>query len=392
MGLFFSGFVPVPIEDDVLSRDGDAFLTYHIRRGEVGCIPGRDSDVASCGGKGGADLDLPFAVIGVFYFLCPDHDSHAGAHDARGFDFRIGLGLVVLRIRCGRYISSCCQRHVVLGGDGGSCQVHVLVRAQLDILTCNSRPENLLMVFMDLDGGGRAGQEARFFVFQAIVVDRFCPAGGQFDVGTGFQSHGAVITIDVGALGLDIVAGLHRHASLGVDSRARFGLALGPQVVIAVLGHILLSGEGLRCEMDVAPGLDDDGAFLTQSLEGGSRQVHIVAGIQDDHALIARDGNACRAVQHVLVRQVLDGVIHGNVLLSFELDGVGSRDEAALMDIRIAGQGDGVPLDAAHVVEASGLYGDGLALENACILYGFLRVDDKVVRADEAALGIEGHV
>lgn len=62
------------------------------------------------------------------------------------------------------------------------------------------------------------------------------------------------------------------------------------------------------------------------------------------------------------------------------------------MDIGVTGQGDGVPLDAAHVVDRSGLYGDGLALENACILYGFLHIDDEVVGTDEAVLGIEGHV
>jgi hypothetical protein len=84
-----------------------------------------------------------------------------------------------------------------------------LIGAHLDSLPRNGRPENLLMVFMGLDGGGRAGQEARFFVFQAIVIHGFGAACGEFDVGTGFQGHGAVITVDVGGPGLDIVAGLY---------------------------------------------------------------------------------------------------------------------------------------------------------------------------------------
>ena len=111
-----------------------------------------------------------------------------------------------------------------------------------------------------------------------------------------------------------------------------------------------------------------------------------------DDALIARDGNACRAVQHGLVRQVLDGVIHGNVLISFELDGVCGSDSAALMDIGVTGQGDGVPLDAAHIFHIASLNGNRFSLEEAGIFHGFFRVDDEVVGTDEAALGIEGHV
>ena len=100
-----------------------------------------------------------------------------------------------------------------------------------------------------------------------------------------------------------------------MDLCHKLGAALCPQIVRRVEGYVLFALESLGVEDDVVSCRELNAAVFALCGKICSRELNVLACAHQKGALIVLDGNVCRLIKGVLMRQFLCGALCVDIIL-----------------------------------------------------------------------------
>ena len=165
-----------------------------------------------------------------------------------------------------------------------------------------------------------------------VIFGRFASCG-EGDVLSGGEGRHAFRAGDGSGSCFQIVSGSYGDVSIGANLRAEFRAALGAQIVLCILRHVFLALELLCVKRDVFSRREEDAAILAKRGERCTDKLDVLSCAGNEDAFIPLDGDACRRVQYVLVRQMLARALCRYISLGIQHDRLLAENRALDADV-----------------------------------------------------------